>query len=168
MTVCVPTPPDQIFASLIANLPRVARSDASLIPEERVEVSRPLPIYVVESGRDLATAYFAGWRFILLASQSAFWVDLENTEIVEILEGPAVDSLLKAAARAEAAAADGEARILIQPLVGGGAIWIHGQDERLWTYAPSASEDEIGQSDLFSNWEEQRSLMMAGSTNALE
>ncbi len=168
MTIGAPTPPANVTASLAAELRQIARVDASLLPEERVEVSRPLPIYSLEPGQDLAAASHAGWRFIVLSSKAPFWVDLEDADVAEIIEGPAVAKLLNAAARAEGAAAVGEARILVQPLVGGGAIWIHGREDRLWTFSPSSAEDEISPSDLFADWEERRSLMTAGSTNALE
>lgn len=168
MTIRVPSPPEALLASLADKLRQIARPDASLLPEALVEVSQPLPLYRVEAGQGLAAASLAGWRFIIISPHSTFWVDLEDAEVSEILEGPTVANLLSAAARAEAAAAYGEARLLVQQLVGGGAIWIHGPEDRLWSYAPSPEEDEKSPNDLLAEWDERQSLMTAGSTNALE
>ena len=168
MTILVPPPPERLFPLLAAKLRNVAWADPGMFPNDLVQAAQPLPLYRLEAGQGLADASPNGWRIIVLARRTAFWVDIDETEILEIMDGPAVVQLVKATALTELASAEGEARVIIDPPVGGGAIWIHGQDDRLWAFAPALNATESSPADLLADWEQRRSSMIAGSITALE
>jgi hypothetical protein len=169
MTITVPAPPSDILRDFVDTLRAFVRAGGTVLPEEPVNITQPLPIYVVESQPEasLETAIRAGWRFLILGSETASWVDVADGVMTDVYSGPAADNLIRAGTKLETFA-DGEAALVIDPLISTGALWIRGTRELLWEYSPELGTTAAAAADLLADWKQRRETVVRGSANAIE
>lgn len=158
--------PEPVVQALHAGLRRLAREDAATGVSEAVLLqARGLPRFAASTGRaeDLSRARRTCWRFLLLASDGALSADVDDGGFLGVQRGPSMDALVAAAGDAEAAGAEGEARLLTYPVIGREALWISGVAERLWPLVADG-----GERDWFELRSEWAARLAAAARSAVE
>jgi hypothetical protein len=154
MAIFAPDPPAGTTEALHDGLRRLARASVSAVPAGPVEIARGLPVFRTTTGRwiEIETAPVA-WRFVVFDRGYPFWVDVEDGAVQGVFAGRIAAAMVMAAARMEAAGADGEARILTAPLIEGGAVWIDDRVNRFWSFSPELDGSEASEAQLLHRWQ---------------
>lgn len=154
MAIFAPDPPAGTVEALYDGLRRLARASVSAVPAGPVEVARGLPVFrTTTAGWIEIETVPIGWRFVVFDRGYPFWVDVADGAVQGVFAGRIAASLVMAAARIEAAGAEGEARILTAPAIDSAALWVGGETNRFWSFSPELDEDEVSEGQLLYRWQ---------------